>query len=445
MFPPEVEEGNVEYKRHLCSKDLKSFDKHYNIRFQQLITQLKYRLNEGNGLAIYYIGIEDDGTVYKLTKDERTFSLMVIKKMVLFLEASITSVIFNKDYIKITIKDKWKSNILPEKRVLLLGDTECGKTTFLAYLIKNKLDTDVCKARLFILNHKHELESGKTSSFNYQYKNFKGTKYVFIDTPGDDILFSKSSKIRNKILLSFKFDLIIFMNKKNKIWSKKDLYISYATFLKIPYIDLNLFEESSIINLVEPISQNDILSIMEKKIDDNNIIVKKQCHSMVNFYLLQSYPHIDLGWILSGFLSTGKLEVGQELLWYDYDKIPVKINTIYRNNSPVKEIVGPATITITLQDTRNINNKPRFGFLSNINYLETKFVKIIWIYFNSSEVLEEIDINISVKNQFIKLRKIDNKPKYKLISPILCYNLINQYFIFEKDNLIAFGKLTKII
>ena len=80
MFPPEVEEGNVEYKRHLCSKDLKSFDKHYNIRFQQLITQLKYRLNEGNGLAIYYIGIEDDGTVYKLTKDERTFSLMVIKK-----------------------------------------------------------------------------------------------------------------------------------------------------------------------------------------------------------------------------------------------------------------------------------------------------------------------------------------------------------------------------
>ena len=49
------------------------------------------------------------------------------------------------------------------KRILLLGDTKVVKTTFLAYLINDKLFNN---SRIFILNHKHEIESGKTSSFN---------------------------------------------------------------------------------------------------------------------------------------------------------------------------------------------------------------------------------------------------------------------------------------
>ena len=139
MFPPENDEGNTEYKRHLCSEELKSLDINYNIRFQQLVTQMKYRLGEGDGMAIYYIGVEDDGSIFKLNKEQRRLSILVFKKMTLSLDASIESTYFNENYIRITIKDKWKSKILPERRVLLLGDTETGKTTFLAYLIKNKL------------------------------------------------------------------------------------------------------------------------------------------------------------------------------------------------------------------------------------------------------------------------------------------------------------------
>ena len=441
MFPPENEEGNVEYKRHLCSDELKSFDKHYNIRFQQLITQLKYRLNEGCGMAIYYIGVEDDGSIYKLSKDERKMSILVLKKMVLFLEASIESVIFNKEYIKIIIKDKWKSNFLPEKRILLLGDTESGKTTFLAYLIKNKLDSETCKSRLYILNHKHELETGKTSSFNYQYKNYNKKKYVFMDTPGDNILFSKSHKIRNKIILSFNFDLIIFMNKPNEKWEKRELFIYFASFLNIPYIDIDLFDKNSCINLINPLSQNEIMNIFEEQMKKKNCNTKSISEELVNFYLLQSYPHIDMGWILSGFLSTGTLKINQELLWYDYDKITAKINSIYQNNAPVKEIKGPATITITLKDTRSITNKPRFGFLSNINYIEIKYVKIIWIYFNNSNILNENEINIFIKNYNITLKKLNNKSKYLVVSSTPCYNILNNIFIYEKDNCNAFGKI----
>ena len=444
MFPPENDEGNIEYKRHLCSEELKSLDMNYNIRFQQLVTQMKYRLGEGNGIAVYYIGVEDDGSIYKLSKDQRRISLLVLKKMTLFLDASIESTFFNDKYVKCIIKDKWKSKILPEKRILILGDTETGKTTFLAYLIKNKLDRENCKSRLFILNHKHELETGKTSSFNYQYKDYKGEKYVFIDTPGDDVLFSKTNKIRNKIILCFNFDLIIFMNKKGHQWSKRELFVYYASFLNIPFIDFDLFDAKSEINLINPKPQNEIIDLIKMKIINSkrNMLIQHN-KSLINFYLLQCYPHIDMGWILSGFLSSGTLETGQELLWYDYDKIPVKINTIYQNNAPVKSINGPATITITLNHINNMNNKPRFGFLSNINYLDVTYVKVVWIYFSDSRILSENEINVSIKNQNIILKKMNGQSKYMLKNPTYSYNIINQIFIYEKDKFNAFGKLVK--
>lgn len=446
MFPPENDEGNTEYKRHLCSEELKSFDKNYNIRFQQLVTQMKYRLEEGNGMAIYYIGVEDDGSLFKLTKEQRRISMLVVKKMTIFLDASIESTYFNENYIKIIIKDKWKSKILPERRILLLGDTETGKTTFLAYLIKNKLDKENCKSRLFILNHKHELETGKTSSFNYQHRDYKGKKYVFIDTPGDDILFTKTNKIRSKIILSFNYDLIIFMNKDGVNWPKREMFIYYASFLNIPFIDFNLFDINSDINLITPKPQNYILESINEKINKYKKKVNLSSNGcLINFYLLQCYPHTDMGWILSGFLSSGQLKTGQELLWYDYDKVPVKINSIYQNNSPVKIINGPATITITLNRINNMSNKPRFGFLSNINYLEVNCVKILWIYFNDSKILEESEINISIKNQNILLKKMNSQSKYMLKNPNHCYNIVNQFFIYEKDNYNAFGKLVKYV
>lgn len=438
MLPPEIEEGNVEYKRHLCSDELKTITKNFNVRFQQLVTQMKYRLYEGNGIAIYYIGVEDDGSFYKLSKEQRKDSMIVIKKMVLYLEASIDSVIFNENYVKIIIKDKWKSNILPEKRVLLLGDTETGKSTFLAYLIKNKLDSENCKARLYVLNHKHELESGKTSSLNYHYKIHNKTKYVFIDTPGDDKLFSKSNKIRNKILLSFKFDLVLFFNKNECEWYKKEMFNYFVNLLKIPYFEINLFNDKSIINLINPIEQSEMMNIFEKNIKNK----PKINNQLVNFHLLKSYPHIDMGWILSGFLESGKLKVNQDLLWYENDKLNVKVNSIYQNNSPVEEIIGPCTTTITLKDSKYFSNKPRYGFLSNIHYLETYYVKINWVYYSDEEILNENELHVSIRNFTLVLKKL-NYGKYEIISPKPCYNVLNNYFIFEKGAHNSIGKLVK--
>lgn len=52
-LPPEPEFGNVEYKLKLITPS--------KLRFDHLVTQLKWRLNEGNGEAIYEIGVTDSG------------------------------------------------------------------------------------------------------------------------------------------------------------------------------------------------------------------------------------------------------------------------------------------------------------------------------------------------------------------------------------------------
>ena len=51
LFEPEKDDGNIEYKLKLINLSPE--------RINTLITQMKYRLNEGSGEAIYEIGIKD--------------------------------------------------------------------------------------------------------------------------------------------------------------------------------------------------------------------------------------------------------------------------------------------------------------------------------------------------------------------------------------------------
>ncbi len=47
-------------------------------RIEHLVTQMKWRLREGAGEAIYEIGVEDNGTLAGLKKDELDCSLRTI-------------------------------------------------------------------------------------------------------------------------------------------------------------------------------------------------------------------------------------------------------------------------------------------------------------------------------------------------------------------------------
>lgn len=79
---PEVDEsGNVEYKYQILpmSRD----------RFNRLITQLQWRLNEGSGLCVYEIGVLDDGSLAGISIQDMRKSLVYLCAMAQALEARV--------------------------------------------------------------------------------------------------------------------------------------------------------------------------------------------------------------------------------------------------------------------------------------------------------------------------------------------------------------------
>lgn len=50
-------------------------------RFEHLVTQMKWRLQEGRGEAVYQIGVEDNGLLVGLSEEEMRASLKTLRRM----------------------------------------------------------------------------------------------------------------------------------------------------------------------------------------------------------------------------------------------------------------------------------------------------------------------------------------------------------------------------
>jgi hypothetical protein len=418
ILPPEIEEGNCEYKRLFKNLEKK--------RINELTTQMQWRLDEGNGICHYFIGIDDDGSLYQeLSTNDIKYSFKILKTLSEKCNSKIYKVkrnIVDKKYLwfKVSIKRNNK-DFSSVKYILLLGPTNSRKTTFLSYLIKNKIDTDENKARNYILNHKHEIETGKTSSINYQSIIFNKVKYIFIDTPGDINYY----KTTNKCLLNFDFDLILSFSKK---WDRFDLYSNYISQKNINCIDLTF-------------DKNNKLSREEyfNKFNKFTKIKKNNCNDDTNFIVFQSFPHHDIGLILSGYLNSGTMHINQNLKWYTQNKLDLSIISIYRDNISISKISSPSIVTICVRVKENIIDyeKIKYGFLSNKNYNSIDKVKLSWKWKNK-EIPKSINININ--NLSLRLDLLEDNV-YKVVDKIIYLNEFNNNFICSMKDFQGIGHI----
>ncbi|KAG0358964.1 GTP binding protein [Gamsiella multidivaricata] len=191
-LPPEVDiEGNIEYKLKLIATAPD--------RFEHLVTQLK--LSEGNGSAIYEIGVADDGSFVGLSPQDMEASLQTLHRMADFLKADVT--ILRRVSVKSTqqndpsqpengpeafgsprtepeylvVEAKVTSRLVDEHhfleiRVALVGGPDAGKSTLLGRLAHGIADNGRGKARLNLLRHRHEISTGRTSSISHEIMGF---------------------------------------------------------------------------------------------------------------------------------------------------------------------------------------------------------------------------------------------------------------------------------
>ena len=161
----ENDDGNIEYK--LKISDYKVSD---------ATTQMRFRVNEGNGEARYFIGVEDDGSVPGIPKADYDITHKNLKIMAKNNNYALTLLscknIENDRNVYEFIVREINPVQYSDVKVTVCGSVDTGKSTLIGVLTTGKYDDGRGKARLSIFNHKHEIDSGRTSSIAQHIMGF---------------------------------------------------------------------------------------------------------------------------------------------------------------------------------------------------------------------------------------------------------------------------------
>lgn len=88
-----------------------------------------------------------------------------------------------------------------ETRIAVVGNVDAGKSTMLGVLVKGGLDDGRGKARVNLFRHKHEIESGRTSSVGMEIMGFDTMgKVVASETPGRKLSWEEIGKRSAKVI-----------------------------------------------------------------------------------------------------------------------------------------------------------------------------------------------------------------------------------------------------
>lgn len=142
---------------------------------------MKWRLREGQGEAIYQIGVEDSGILAGLGEIEMTASLQTLQQMASKLGATTTLLrerILDcendnaRKVAEILVRKVPDDQHNIEVRVAVMGSADVGKSTLLGVMTQGQLDNGRGRARLNMFRHLHEVQSGRTSSISHEILGF---------------------------------------------------------------------------------------------------------------------------------------------------------------------------------------------------------------------------------------------------------------------------------
>ena len=124
---PEVEDGNNEYKLKLFNKSQSNID--------HITSQMRYRVDEGCGEAIYTIGVTDSGGVIGLSMEEYLDTKEILDIVVQKCDYTITllseqSIDGGKKIYEFLIRKNNQARYV-DIRVACAGSVDAGKSTLL--------------------------------------------------------------------------------------------------------------------------------------------------------------------------------------------------------------------------------------------------------------------------------------------------------------------------
>ena len=125
----EKDDGNIEYKRELLNLDEETVNRR--------MTQMKYRIYEGLGEALYFIGVADDGSLIGLNEEEYKQSALNLEMIATRINCFVLKISeSNKknQYVgKYLIRENNEENYI-ELKIGVAGNVDSGKSTTIGTL-----------------------------------------------------------------------------------------------------------------------------------------------------------------------------------------------------------------------------------------------------------------------------------------------------------------------
>ncbi|KJR89341.1 GTP-binding protein 1 [Sporothrix schenckii 1099-18] len=200
--------------------------------FVALSTLLAERIDEGNGEAVLDLGFEHTGDTLGLTRDQWAVALARVERAAdragadceLLLTRNVggpldvvqeggngagasagagTGVGSATDCTgKLMIRRRpRKVEDVIETRIAVVGNVDAGKSSLLGVLVKGDLDDGRGRARVNLFRHKHEFETGRTSSVGMEILGFDTRgRVVASDTPGRKLSWEEIGKRSAKVI-----------------------------------------------------------------------------------------------------------------------------------------------------------------------------------------------------------------------------------------------------
>jgi elongation factor 1-alpha len=175
------ERKNIEFKENL------NIDYHLKKdRKQHLASQMKYRMEKGDGEAFYFIGVHDEGDLIGLPDSEYDESIFVLSSIAQEIGAEILEI--EKHYAehgsvaKVKIGKSQKNN----KKHLLVGvagHVDHGKSTLVGTLTTGTRDNGSGQSRIFLDVQKHEIERGLSADLSFAVYGFCNDQAMRVVNP----------------------------------------------------------------------------------------------------------------------------------------------------------------------------------------------------------------------------------------------------------------------
>ncbi|XP_022089403.1 GTP-binding protein 1-like [Acanthaster planci] len=174
--------------------------------FDLLQKQLKQRLDDGQGETIYEIGQAGDGNEGGLSREDLDASIATLDCLARSLEAD--TVLLRERQVEtglladFLVRKMADERDFVEVRVAVVGNVDAGKSTLLGVLTHAELDNGRGLARQKLFRHKHEVESGRTSSVGNDILGFdsKGNIVNKPDSHGGNLDWLRICEMSSKVI-----------------------------------------------------------------------------------------------------------------------------------------------------------------------------------------------------------------------------------------------------